>query len=279
MKKLLLPCLLALLPVSSFAWIDTGHMVVAAIAERDLKPAVRSKVIDLLKVGGTEKTRDLYGAACWADDTKTNENGPWHYINYYFKEDGSPGRGKPLEENVAWAINKFSKVLANRNAPKEERADALRYILHFVGDAHQPMHSVARETGAHPDGDRGGNDFKINPPGDMSPVPRNLHFLWDIGGGLFKRVERPLSPTGEQQIRELAAAIAKNNPRKSVANLQEQDPFRWSKESFELAKSRAYKLEENARPGPAYLQSVRDISASRSAAAGYRLADLLNRLF
>jgi hypothetical protein len=278
MKKLLLPLLLAILPASSLAWIDTGHMVIAAIAERELKPDVRLKAHDLLKIGGTDRTRDFLGAACWADDTKNQETGPWHYINYYFKEDGAPGKGKPLEENVAWAINKFAKILGDRTAPKEHRADALRYIIHFVGDVHQPMHSVARETHSHPEGDRGGNDFKIIPPGDMSPAPRNLHFLWDSGGGLFTRVTRPLTPSGERQIRELAESIAKKHPRRDFPAVAVSDPFKWAKESFELAKTKAYKLEENTRPGPAYLQSVKDVSSSRSALAGYRLADLLNRI-
>jgi hypothetical protein len=118
-------------------------MLVAAVAETQLNTTARQAIAELLQEGGDEKTRDLLGAACWADDTKTDKNGPWHYINFHFRHDGQPSENEPLEENVVWAISKFADAMADPNLPAAQRADAIRYVLHFVGDVHQPLHTVA----------------------------------------------------------------------------------------------------------------------------------------
>jgi hypothetical protein len=278
LKLKLFTLLAAVAPMASYAWIDTGHMAVAAIAERDLKPEVRAEIETLLQIGGDERTRGFYCAACWADDTRNRENAPWHYINHYFRTDGKPAQGKPLEENAVWAINKFTAVLADRDAQPEARADALRYVLHFVGDLHQPLHAVARETDERPQGDRGGNDFAITPPAGMPGAPKNLHFLWDAGAGLFPRIERPLSERGKTRLMAIVDEIVKAHPRDSFKDqVAILDPWQWSLECLELAKTVVYNLEEGSEPSAEYLAEARKTSARQAALAGYRLADLLNR--
>lgn len=265
--------------VSAFAWNDFGHMVVADIAERTLKPEVRQRANVLLLLGGTTKTREFLTCACWADDSKNQQTGLWHYINYHFRADGKPSSLKPLEENVVWAIRKFSAVLKNKQAPDAERADALRYLVHFVGDIHQPLHSVARATETLPEGDRGGNDFKIVSPPNWKPAPRNLHFLWDMGCGLFGNIERPLDAKGRDEISEASQLAIKLNPEvqlaKQIANL---DPEAWAEEGLALAKAKVYSLEEGKVPPPSYLEEGRKIALKQVALAGYRLGRLLNQL-
>lgn len=253
-------------------------MVIAQIAEKRLQLDVRRQCEELLAVGGDFKTNTFVTAACWADDTKSRENGAWHYINVHFRTDGKKTDNKPEPENVIWAIEKFSKVLANRSLPKAERADALRYLIHFVGDVHQPMHNVARDTDTFPNGDRGGNDFPVVSPPSLKPEPRNLHFLWDIGGGLFPSVPRPLDVRGKREIADLADRIVALMPATSLSGVDDPDPSRWSAESVALAKSRAYSLPVGSVPTDQYLRAAQRASAERAALAGYRLANLLNKL-
>jgi len=277
--RLALPFAFLALPVQVLAWNDFGHMVVADIASRVITPATNDKIQALLKIGGTEKTREMMTAACWADDTRTRENGPWHYINYHFRSDGKPTNLGPAEENVVWAIRRFSSTLRNANAPEAERADALRYLLHYVGDIHNPLHCVARDTEAFPNGDRGGNDFKIQPYPGLRPEPRNLHFLWDMGAGEFPEIERPLTKAGREAIGEAAELALKLNPERQLASLLLiTDPDAWAKEGLELAKAKVYKLDENAVPPKAYVETVRKEALRRVTLAGYRLGRLLNRL-
>lgn len=274
-----LPFFLTALSAPALAWNDFGHMVVADIADRVLTANARTQVQALLKVGGTERTRDMLTAACWADDTRNRENGPWHYINHHFRTDGKPTNLGPAEENVVWAIRRFSASLRNRATPEAERADALRYLLHYVGDIHNPLHCVARDTDAFPQGDRGGNDFRILPYPGLRPEPRNLHFLWDMGAGEFPDIQRPLTKSGRDQIAEAAELALKLNPEGQILNLlRVTDPDAWAKEGLQLAKTVVYKLEENAVPPKAYIERVRQQTRRQVALAGYRLGYLLNRL-
>ena len=266
------------LAVPSFAWIDTGHMVIAQIAQTRLQLSVSQECDRLLAIGCDEKTNTFVMCACWADDHKTKENGPWHYTNVHFRTDGKPTTMKPEAENVVWAIEKFSKLVADRKAPDAERADALRFLIHFVGDVHQPMHNTARDTDTFPTGDRGGNDFPLIGPPNLKPEPRNLHFLWDIGCGLFPSVKRPLSTDGSNQIKMIANRITSNFPVGSLAGVGDKNPAVWSAEGVLIAKEVCYNLEPGSVPTDRYLQKGMQISAERAALAGYRLASLLNRI-
>lgn len=262
---------------TAHAWTDTGHMLVSAIAERGLKPEVRSKLAELLQNGGDAKTQDLLGAACWADDTKTQANGPWHYINYHFRRDGQPTENLPAEENVLWAISKFSDAMIDGNRPATERADALRYVLHFVGDVHQPLHCVACDSEQSPKGDRGGNDFTFDPFPVGTYQVKNLHFLWDIGGGLYGDTPRPL--TDRTSFDQLRDRIIAQHPRDTMPEVGIEDPEKWAEEGLMLAKTLVYATQQTRIPSESYLATVQFVSARRIALAGYRLANLLNGAF
>lgn len=261
---------------ATHAWIDTGHMVVAAIAESKLTPRAKSMATDLLKVGGTPRTSTFVTAACWADDTKTRDNGPWHYINQHFRDDNRPTANQPLPENVVWAIERFRAVLADARQPAQARADALRYLLHFVGDIHQPLHTVARDTEEHPEGDRGGNLFPVQRPPGWTEEPRQLHLLWDFGCGAFMPVGRPLDTEGQRTIRDQAAAIIREFPPSKFAELRQMDPMQWAREGLTLAKGYVYTMRPGDVPSQQYLEQGARLCRKRAALAGYRLAALLN---
>jgi len=268
-----------LAPLKALAWIDTGHMIVAAIANHELKPRVRAQIDDLLKIGGDARTSDLYGAACWADDFKTHETAKWHYIDNYFRTDGKPAKGKPDAENVIWAIRKFSAVLADPKQPAAERAEALRYILHFVGDVHQPLHAVSRGTDQMPNGDSGGNKFAIQPVEGVGMWHPCLHELWDWACGYYEHVSRPLHPVERDQIDGYADQVMADFPESSMPASQDLTPEDWMRESVQEAESFVYKgIEPGNEPSKTYLDQGKKVAEQRLALAGYRLAGLLNKL-
>jgi hypothetical protein len=265
----------------SQAWIDTGHMVIAAIAQANLKPEVYAEAIKLIAYDAPEKSNSFITAACWADDIRRSrpESGPWHYMDIHFRADGKPSTNKPDEENAATAIAKFSKILSDKTQTLGARAEALRFLIHIVGDLHQPLHGTARDTEKYPKGDRGGNEFPITPPSDFGDrPPTNLHFLWDSGVGLFQHEPRPLSnlSTGriDLQVRSLMAAL----PRESFRNVGDQDPTHWANESMNEARTTVYNLQEGSMPTSDYIRKGQSVAAHRATLAGYRLADLLNKL-
>ncbi|MCC7433660.1 MAG: S1/P1 nuclease [Methanoregulaceae archaeon] len=267
----------ALTAAHAAAWTDTGHMLVSAVAETQLNSTARQAIAELLQEGGDEKTRDLLGAACWADDTKTDQNGPWHYINYHFRHDGQPSENEPLEENVVWAISKFADAMADPNLPAAQRADAVRYVLHFVGDVHQPLHTVACDSEKFPKGDRGGNDFLFDPFNIGTFQVRNLHFLWDLGGGLYGNTPRPL--VDREPIDTLRDRLMAEHPKESMPELKIEDPERWAREGVMLAQTLVYGTPEKIAPSSSYLAMTQFVSGRRIVMAGYRLADMLNRTF
>jgi hypothetical protein len=277
-----LPFALIALGVASVApaWSASGHMACARIAYEELDAMVRIECDRLLQIGKTERAYDFVTASAWADDTRTDANGRWHYTNIHFRTDGKPTFEMAEEENVVTAIARFSREVRNRALPDEQRADALRYLIHFVADVHQPLHATARDSDAFPNGDRGGNDFAILPPDGFDAwrrPPTNLHSLWDSGCGLLPPVERPLVAEGQRWLDGVVAKLRAEHPRKRY-KLAVYEPTVWALESFEDAKKHAYRLKEGSKPGRKYLENGQRVSARRLAVAGYRLADLLNHL-
>jgi hypothetical protein len=260
------------------AWIDTGHMVIASIAEDNLTPAARLQINALLSGDPDPRSNTFVTSSCWADDTKNKQSAPWHYHDIFFRTDGKEVLNEQEGESALTALDQFTKVLRDRTKTPGERLRALKFIVHIVGDLHQPLHCVARETDALPKGDRGGNDFKVISPKGWDPAPRNLHFLWDLGGGLFMPVPRPLTAEGDSQISLLKLEIKRLHPERSFPQARDLNPVNWLPEGMKLARELVYNLPENSVPSPVYLAHAQATSARQAALAGYRLAALLNSL-
>jgi hypothetical protein len=277
MRRLVL-AVAAILPALASAWVDQGHMAVVAIAWEDLTPQAQRRVTELVRWAPEARFRDPLSAATWPDYDPDRSRRPWHFINLHFRADGRPSANRPAEENVVWAIRRFTADLKNRGLDDRRHGEALIKLLHFVGDVHQPLHTMSRDTERLPQGDRGGNDFPIAPIHGMSergPVA-NLHLLWDFGGGLFGGVEVPPDARQEADLRVLARQIRRHHPRASLPEVGEQVPMRWAEEGFAL-RGLVYDLNEGEAVPQGYLDRVREVSRRRVALAGYRLADLLNR--
>ncbi len=157
----------AVAPRSALAWGRMGHRAAAKITEARLTPAARAAVRDLLEPG-----ESLADAALWADSVRKEfpESGPWHYVNVPITETEYSNKFCGSGGCVVSKIGDFRARLADKNAPRSARREALRFLVHFVQDMHQPVHVGDRN-------DRGGNDLQVQFFGTGS----NLHRVWDSG--------------------------------------------------------------------------------------------------
>ena len=180
------------------AWGALGHRLVGELAERHLDPRARAEVAQLLQ---GEADPSLAGVSNWADELRTQDperfkaTSRWHYIN---AEGGGcafdVARDCPADDCVVAALEAQRLILADRSQPLAARRDALKFIVHFVGDVHQPMHAGDRD-------DSGGNRFQVSLRTPLEPeayarknyvdgvMGTNLHSVWDfyVLAGLFGR--------------------------------------------------------------------------------------------
>jgi hypothetical protein len=178
MKRIIAFIVLGLLATPAFAWGALGHRLVADLADDELSPAARRAVGELL---AGEKEPTLAGIATWADALRANDPGlgrrsaPWHYVGLHSPACDYAPADCPDGNCVVGAIRAQAAILADRQQPIEARRTALRFVVHFIGDAHQPLHANNRD-------DKGGNTVQLRVPaaggGDKGS---NLHSLWDSG--------------------------------------------------------------------------------------------------
>lgn len=286
MKSLVL---LLLLSAPAQAWNALGHKVIADIAWQELTPERRQEIVAIIRrhprfdkdFQDLESDWDTFcHAATWPDiargirgpEREKYDHPIWHYVNFPFTVDGFPAPKRNLSSNpkdnkaIAWNVMQataFCQSVIASDAPPKEKALAYCWLMHLVGDLHQPLHSTALFSDRFPDGDRGGNSIKL-------VKGNNLHSLWD---GLLGRSHRP------------------NDVRREVAQLKERqelwqvdtagDVPSWVKESHELAKSFVYAPEILANLGEPvllreeYLQDAGQHARARVVAAGLRLGKLL----
>lgn len=258
--------------ISALAWNNVAHRVIAVIAYQHLDPQVRFRVDYLTHVIFKQKTSEyrFLQASVWPDAIKMQNVtafDDWHFINIPYFANGIKGRSYD-KKNVAWAVQQSFKVLASPKANRFEKAIFLSFLIHFVGDAHQPLHCIDRYSKQFPVGDFSGNRFLIQYPGVT-----NLHSFWDSGGGLFLTAHR----FHYHSIEKIALQIEQEYPlsyyRKRASDL---DPWSWVFHSYDLAKISAYDIKPNSAPTSKYVKMVRIISKQQIALAAYHLATMLN---
>ena len=151
-----------------------------------------------------------------------------------------------------------------------------RLVQTLVGDLHQPLHCATRYSSSQPDGDAGGDGFKIVTNLEWL---NNLHRYWDAAGGLFgfERIERPLTAERRELIDRHAREVAAAYPARRNGVWRRMNPELWVAESHQLARRNAYSLRGES-PDAAYQSMAQRIARERIALAGYRLAALLNEL-
>jgi S1/P1 Nuclease len=302
------------LPVPAHAWGCEGHQVIALLAEKHLTPRALAMAQKILadwpidpglsrycKQGGNDAMAD---GSTWADDIRgmRPETSPWHYL------DISRGTTRlevekhcdPKEGCVTRALRDQLSVLRAAAPGPQERADALRFLIHFAGDLHQPMHAITNN-------DQGGNCVpvaffdslpQVRNPAAETYAP-NLHGVWDTN--ILERASSGKSV--DQTAMEIDQSL-----RRKIARWQKgsADVDAWAWESYQLAGKKAYgklpvpigfeapqvvkscaddnhvserMLELNERLTEAYQNMAAPIVRQRLAQAGARLALLLNDLW
>jgi hypothetical protein len=254
MRRLLLAVSLLFLPAPVQAWGSLGHHLTARLAMDYLSSDARREVRRLL---GSSSLTD---ASTWADSIRGQrpETGPWHYINVPVDSSFEGwSRFCPPEGCVLSAIDRYTGILADRTRPDAERAEALRFLIHFIGDVHQPLH-----VGDH--GDRGGNLVQVTWQGR----PTNLHSVWDsflIGS----------AGLDEDAWLGRLRKTAKRLNRKEVAR---GAPADWGAESHSIARDHGYTLPSPPELGGDYAAENLPLAERRLAQAGIRIAAVLNQL-
>jgi hypothetical protein len=258
MKKLLIAS--ALLAASSIqqahAWGQTGHRITGAIAEQYLSEEAKAAIAALLP------NESLAEASTYADEMRSNpeefwqkEAGPYHYVTVPKGETYKEHKHAPEQGDAYTALKKFSKIVKDNTAPLSERQRALRFIVHIIGDLHQPLHAG--------DGtDRGGNDFKLEFFWEKS----NLHRVWD--SGLLDR--RQLSYT------EWTEWLSEKITPEQAAKWNTTDPLIYITESATI---RDTIYPEGDRLGWDYLYQHLPTAKVRLQEGGVRIAAHLNELF
>jgi hypothetical protein len=292
--------LASFLATTASAWDSFGHMMVASIAYNDLTPAVRKKVAPLLKLNpdyklwikGVAKANQaniaFVRAATWPDAIKsekgyTNDGehptGPnaganigysdklmhryWHFIDEPFSPDGTP-LVQPLTPNAETQIAVFRKTLASAEAGAALKSYDLVWLMHLVGDVHQPLHSTSRFTHDLPLGDSGGNLVVLC----AKPCKNELHAYWD-----------DILGTGKSPTAAIAKAGALPAPDPALAAVS--DESQWVQESFHIAEQSVYASPIGIGAGPfatnaAYKSAAITVADHQIALAGARLASLIN---
>lgn len=287
-----LVCFILFTPTLSLGWGAGGHMMTAQIAFGRLNPKARAQVKMLLAIeidpaDVSKQSKDFVNAAHWADDLRPfaefDSFKPLHFIDKPFSTDGTAlPDGVPEPDNIVKALEDNVNILKT-STDKNEQALALRLIIHFVGDIHQPLHCATRVSSSLPDGDRGGNSVSIKVPGANGKLKTtNLHSFWDGGIGSFPPSGANFAPPPLNKIPAASALATAGNPATDPA-LHLDDPFNfmaWADESFALAKDVAYKgIKNNGKPTAAYKKAGLKVVRKRVAWGGYRLAALLNSIW
>jgi len=266
------------LPSSLWAWGSVGHKTIAFIAQDRLTPQARQAVRRIL---GSDKS--LASVSTWADVVAHSvrpETGPWHYIQVNVRQDENVYDLSGLCKNhdcVVDQIERDETVLKDPNAKLSAKREALCFLVHFVGDIHQPLHCAE-------DNDRGGNEkwFRYYPAGNG--VGRytwvNLHGFWDDLLELHAK-EKP-----GKFARQLESDITEQQ----AADWQKGTAKDWAFESYKIARDAIY---SGLKPGPIqksfrwgqdlpsdyYGDTMRRVVERRLEAAGVRLAWVLNQIF
>ncbi len=237
------------------AWGPVGHRVVAELAERQLTAEAKQQVSELLSAEHETRLADI---ANWADEIRNDPDQKalfdatrrWHYVNFSRGDcHFVPPRDCPDGQCVVAAIERYTAALGDRSQSASVRREALMFLVHFVGDVHQPLHAGYGD-------DKGGNTFQINYRG----AGWNLHSVWDS----------LLIESHSTDWRSYADELAKAKSSTSI-----KTPTDWAIESCQLIEEKGIYPERHTIDD-GYLKRMRPIAEQRLHDAGDRLAAVLN---
>lgn len=236
-----------------FGWGQTGHRITGAIAEKYLTSKARRNIQKLID------NESLAMVSTWMDEIRSepayNHTHDWHWVTIpdgmtYEQTEKNP-KGDVIE-----AIQRLSNVLKNKNESDSARRDALKMLVHLVGDIHQPLH-VGRGD------DRGGNDVKVRWFGQNS----NLHRVWD--SDMIEAYKLSYTEYADFILRKYS---------KQANSWKSTNPLQWAYESMQ-PREHIYDFDPKKSLGFEYHYKMRDLYEMRLMQAGVRIAALLNEIF
>ncbi len=275
-------------PAPAAAWGDEGHEIIGHLAAHYLSPAARRAVDALLAEDATGLTpsRSLAAETTWADRYRDSDRGgdarryrgtrEWHYVDIEIAAPdldaachghaplpaGVPASQGPADACIVDKVDQFRAELADPRTEPEERLRALQFLLHLVGDLHQPLHAADHD-------DRGGNAVRVHAPDGRSG---NLHHAWDT---VFVRM---LGTDPAAIADQLAAEL----PADAARRYAEGSPREWALESFAVARTHVYAPLPAATDrdllelDPTYASTACATVREQLQRAGVRLARVLN---
>jgi hypothetical protein len=234
-----------LCPSRAHAWGDEGHEIIGLVAEHDLDPAVRAEVLAMLATDPLSITtgKDMASEATWADKYRDSDrpNGPryrtthnWHFVDIEIDgpdidaacfahpalPPGTLASAGPENDCVIDKIDEFLVELKSPDTDADERRMALQFLLHFVGDIHQPLHASDNH-------DKGGNDEVIA----THPLPGgNLHHYWDTE--FVEQLGTDPNAVANTLLSQITDA--------QRATWSQGTPTDWAQESFAVAQQRVF---------------------------------------
>jgi len=234
-----------------------------------------------------EANHTFVECATFADDIKDkgmSDQSPWHFVDQPFFDHFNT-TVYPENFNVTWSIDYMTKNLkADKLNPDTgvswELGDAfnLRLLIHYVGDIHQPLHTVSRYAEDFPNGDMGGNLFMLEEKEGIN----ELHALWDSTIYEFDQdFPQPLSEDSWDQLGEISSTVRSEHPtdEEQMAEDLKKPEHQWANEGYELATSVVYNITQNTMPTDEYVSAAREVVHRQLAKGGYRLANLLIDIF
>lgn len=293
--------LILCLSTSALTWHSQGHMLVADIAAKHLAAtpngakslAWANSLLRPFSQFCGEKYHPFTECATWPDKIKEQSWATmfsWHFQDQELLEEGFvPEKKKEVQvdQDVVWAIQSITKHLSSmKEDPKGKsksilgKSLALRNLIHFVGDIHQPLHTVSRVSKKNPKGDLGANLFKIK----RYPQEgwNNLHFVWDHLFDQGSEVFSPLTQAEYASLSSFSEEIMAELPYEVLIDEIEGKSLAtdWAKEGYEIARDFVYVgLKEGEEIPLEYEQQGKLIVRKRLALGGYRLANRIHGIY
>jgi hypothetical protein len=243
------------------AWGPEGHSVIAEIAQRRLTPSAQSKIRMILG-----DARSLASFGSWADDYRAlhPSTASWHFVDIPLSvQDYDEARDCPNGGCIVDALQRSVDDLKNESLPNEKRAEALKFVVHFVGDINQPLHTVKEMQGY--------NEFPVcyfSSPAKNDCVETNLHAVWD--SGLIRSIFWDWGAYADY-------LESKWMVEHDISSLSDGSTVVWALEAHQAARDVVVSgLRTNEPLGREYLDAVRPTLDRQLAAAGLRLARVLN---
>jgi S1/P1 Nuclease len=283
MKRwIFLTVLLTLFASDAWAWGEEGHSVIAEIAQRRLSPSAAQAIIEILRSSPNAPvyaTPSLASISTWADEvryngTQPNETYNWHFVDIPRQDSQYDPATECPKDNPAQGDCVVNELARLRNELRcttgDQRLRALKFAVHFVGDIHQPFHTIWESLG--------GNQIAVTiqfkgktcTAGNCSTPPDNLHKMWDT------TLIRAMEYNWPTLVDDLENGWLKTD---MATNDREDDPVKWAENVHVAARDSNLWVDDNTALDQAYYDRATPLITQQFGLAGLRLARYLNDVF